>query len=70
MRRDTKDNVLMAILGIAFFLNIIVMNIFSPTIEEVVLVGDIILGIGALFFVLSVFTLLRKGTSNVVDSGI
>ncbi len=70
MRRDTKDNVLMVILGIAFFLNIIVMNIFSPTIEEVVLVGDIILGIGALFFVLSVFTLLRKGTSNVVDSGI
>jgi len=65
-----KDNVLMVILGIAFFLNIIVMNLFPTTIEELVLVGYTILGIGALFFVLSVFTLSRKGTSNVVDSGI
>ena len=65
-----KDNVLMVILGIAFFLNIIVMNLFPTTIEELVLVGYTILGIGALFFVLSVFTLHRKGTSNVVDSGI
>ena len=70
MWRETKDNVLMVILGIAFFLNIIVMNLFPSTIEELVLVGYIILGIGALFFVLSVFTLRRKGTSNVVDSGI
>ena len=32
--------------------------------------GYTILGIGALFFILSVFTLRRKGTSNVIDSGI
>ena len=70
MRRETKDNVLMVILGIAFFLNIIIMNLFPPTIKELVLVGYTILGVGALFFVLSVFTLRRKGTSNVVDSGI
>jgi len=70
MRRETKDNVLIVILGIAFFLNIIVMNLFPPTIEELVLVGYTILGLGALFFVLSVFTLRRKDTSNVVDSGI
>jgi len=61
MWRETEDNVLMVILGIAFFLNIIVMNLFPPTIEELVLVGYTILGIGALFFVLSVFTLRRKG---------
>jgi len=70
MRRDTKENILMVILGITFFLNIIIMNLFPPTIEKLVIVGYIILGIGALFFILSVFTLRKKGTSHVVDSGI
>jgi len=70
MKRDTKDNILMVILGITFFLNIIMMNLFPPTIEELVVAGYIILGIGALFFILSVYTLRRKSTSNVIDSGI
>jgi len=70
MKRDTKDNILMVILGITFFLNLIMMNLFPPTIKELVVAGYTILGIGALFFILSVFTLRRKGTSNVVDSGI
>jgi len=70
MRRETKENILMVILGITFFLNIIAMNLFPPTIKELVVVGYTILGIGALFFILSVFTLRRKGTSNIVDSGI
>ena len=70
MERETKDNILMVILGITFFLNIIVMNLFPPTIKELVVAGYTILGIGALFFILSVYTLRRKGTSNVVDSGI
>jgi len=70
MRRETKDNVLMVILGISFFLNIIVINLYPPTIKELVVVGYTILGIGAFFFILSVLTLRRKGTSNVVDSGI
>jgi len=70
MRREKKDNVLMVILGITFFLNMIIINLFPPTIEKLVVVGYIILGIGALFFVLSVFTLRQKGTSHVVDSGI
>lgn len=70
MRRETKDNVLMVILGATFFLNMIIMNLFPPTVEKLVVVGYIILGIGALFFILSVFTLRKKGTSHVVDSGI
>ena len=70
MKRETKDSILMIVIGIAFFLNIIVMNLFPPTIEELVVAGYTILGIGAFFFILSVFTLRRKGTSNVVDSGI
>ena len=70
MKQEAKDNILMVILGITFFLNIIMMNLFPPTIEELVVAGYTILGIGALFFILSVYTLRRKGTSNVVDSGI
>ncbi len=70
MKQEVKDNILMVILGITFFLNIIMMNLFPPTIEELVVAGYTILGIGALFFILSVYTLRRKGTSNVVDSGI
>lgn len=62
--------VLMVILGVVFLLNIIIINLFPPTIQELVVVGCTILGIGALFFILSVYTLRRKGISNVVDSGI
>jgi protein-S-isoprenylcysteine O-methyltransferase Ste14 len=70
MKRETKDNILMVILGITFFLNFIMMNLFPPTIRELIVAGYTILGIGAFFFILSVFTLRRKGTLNVVDSGI
>ena len=70
MRRETKDNILMIILGITFFLNIIAINLFLPTIEELVVVGYTILGVGALLYILSVFTLRRKGVSNIVESGI
>ena len=52
MRRETKDNVLMVILGATFFFNMIIMNLFPPTVEKLVIVGYIILGIGSLFFIL------------------
>jgi protein-S-isoprenylcysteine O-methyltransferase Ste14 len=70
MRRETRDNILMILLGIAFFLNIVAINLFPPTIEELVDVGWIVFGVGAFFYVLSVFTLRRKGVSNIVDSGV
>ena len=70
MKRTTKDNILMTISGITFFLNVIAINFFHPIFEELVIVGFAILALGALFFVLSVFTLRRKGTSNIVDGGI
>ena len=70
MRRETKDNILMILLGIAFFMNIIAINLFPPTIEELVDVGWIIFGVGAFLYVLSVFTLRRKGVSSIVESGI
>jgi len=70
MRWETRDNILMIILGIAFFLNIVAINLFPPTIKELVDVGWIIFGVGAFFYILSVFTLRRKGVSNIVDSGV
>lgn len=70
MKRETKDKILMIILGITFFLNIIAIALFPPIIGELVVVGWVIFGIGALFCTLSVFTLFRKGVSNIVDSRI
>ena len=70
MRRETRDNILMILLGIAFFLNIVAINLFPPSIEELVDVGWIIFGVGAFLYVLSVFTLRRKGVSSIVESGI
>jgi len=70
MTRETKDNILMIILGVTFFLNIIAINLFPSIIEELVAVGYTIFGIGAVFYILSVFTLRRKGVSRIADSGI
>jgi len=70
MRRETKDNILMFIIGIVFFLNIIAINLFPPNIEELIVTGYTIFGIGASLYILSVITLRKKGVSNIVDSGI
>jgi len=70
MKRETKGKILMSILGITFFMNIIAINFFPPIIGELVVVGWVIFGIGALFYTLSVVTLVRKGVSNIVDSRI
>jgi protein-S-isoprenylcysteine O-methyltransferase Ste14 len=70
MKRETKDKISMVILGIAFFLNIITINMFPGKIEELVIVGYGIFGIGASLYILSVLTLRRKGVDNIVDSGI
>ena len=70
MRRKTKDNILMFIIGVVFFLNIIAINLFPSNIRELVVAGYAIFGIGALLYILSVLTLRKKGVSNIVDSGI
>ena len=70
MRRETRDKILMIILGVVFFLNIIAINLFPTISEELVVVGYTIFGIGAFLYILSVFTLRGKGISNIVDSGI
>ena len=73
MSGKTKENILMGIIGVVFFLNMLLLNIplvDGPFIEELITVGWILLGIGAVFVLLSVFTLRRKGTSNVTESGV
>jgi len=73
MRGKTKEIILMGIIGIVFFLNMLLLNfplLKVPVMEELIIVGWILLGIGALFVMLSVLTLRRKGTTNVTDSGV
>jgi hypothetical protein len=38
MRQETRDKILMIILGIVFFLNIVAINLFSAISEELVVV--------------------------------
>jgi protein-S-isoprenylcysteine O-methyltransferase Ste14 len=70
LRRETKDNILLIIIGIVFFLNMILLQFAVPAIEELIVIGWGVLGIGASFVVLSILTLRRKGTSKVIDSGV
>jgi protein-S-isoprenylcysteine O-methyltransferase Ste14 len=74
MSQKTKDSILMAILGFVFFLNILLLNgllmTIVPVVEELVLLGWILLGIGALLVVASVLTLTRKGTDNLIEGGV
>lgn len=67
-----KENILMSIVGLIFFLNLL-LPVFIPIVpisEELVVVGYIILGIGVIFVILSIVTLRRKGASILIDSGV
>jgi protein-S-isoprenylcysteine O-methyltransferase Ste14 len=74
MRRETRDGILMTITAVAFVLDALLLNNFlveiSPAVEELILLGWVVLGIGALLVILSVVTLHRKGISNLIDSGV
>ena len=60
----------MIILGIAFFTDIVAINMFSPAIGELVVIGWMVFGIGALFYIMSVLTLRRKGVDKIIGTGI
>jgi protein-S-isoprenylcysteine O-methyltransferase Ste14 len=74
MRRNTKDNILMSIVGIVFFLNILLLsNVFmdmGPSEEVLTALGWAVLIVGASFVVLSVLTLRRYGTTTPTDRGV
>jgi len=67
-----KENILMSIVVLIFFLNLL-LPVFLPIVpisEELVVVGYILLGIGALLVILSIVMLRIKGVSTLIDSGI
>jgi protein-S-isoprenylcysteine O-methyltransferase Ste14 len=73
MRRKTKENILMSIVGIAFFLNMLLLNfplLNVPVMEELIILGWTLVGIGAFLVLLSVLTLCGKGITNVTNSGV
>jgi len=70
MKGETREKIIMSVLAITFVLNIVAINLFPPTIKELVIVGWTIFGFGALLYIVSVLTLGRRGVSNIVDSGI
>ena len=60
----------MIILGMAFFTDIFAINMFPPTIGELVVIGWTVFGIGVLLYIMSVLTLRRKGVDKIIDTGI
>lgn len=74
MKRESTDNILMSIVGCVFLLNMLLLrNLLvriDPVFVELVVLGWIILIVGALFVTLSIITLRRKGTTNFTDSGV
>lgn len=70
MTQKTKDNLLMIVLGIIFIINMMIIFGFNYSTLGLVITGLVILGIGILVFILSVYTLYKKGRKSVVDSGI
>ena len=70
MRRETKDRILMGVMGAAFFLNITFISLYPSTIKELAVIGYLLLGVGFLLFILSVVTLRSKGTNSLVEEGI
>ncbi len=66
----TKHNVLLIIIGIALFLNIIILNIKPPTNKNLVILGYIILLTGVFLFIISLITLIRNDMNKVIQKGI
>ena len=70
MKKQTLDYILMAVLAISFVFNIAFIGIKPAGVRELVVVGYVILGIGAFLVILSTITLRIKHVSHVIDSGI
>ena len=65
-----RDNLLMAILGLAFFSNLLAVNLFPPVFEGLLAFGFFLLALGGLLVVLSILTLARQGTGRLIDHGL
>ena len=72
MRRQIQDNILLSLIGIIFFLNVLLPLLLDiePIVKELVVLAWIMLIIGMVFVTISVITLRIKGIDRIVDSGI
>ena len=73
-RWDRRDNILMSLVTIAFFLNILLLsNVIldaHPIVEELTIFGWGVLLVGALLVTLSILGLRKHGTTNLNRSGV
>ena len=71
---NTRDNILMSVVTVAFFLNILLLNNVildaHPVVEWLVVFGWGLLLVGALLVVLSILSLRRHGTTDLNRSGV
>ena len=70
MKWDTKDTLLMSIVGIAVFVNIFSITLYSTVFLELVIIGFIILPIGIIFLALSLTAHSKKTTNKIITTGI
>ena len=74
LRRETVDNLLMSVVGAVFAVNILLLSGVTAeatlAIEGLVILGWIVLVVGALLVILSFVTLRRRGVDNLIDFGV
>ena len=74
LRRETVDNLLMSVVGAVFAVNILLLSGVTAeatlAIEVLVILGWIVLVVGALLVILSFVALRRRGVDNLIDFGV
>jgi protein-S-isoprenylcysteine O-methyltransferase Ste14 len=69
-RLEILDIILMFIIGIAFIINLIIINISESSSEQLVLIGYTLLLCGILLFIIAFFTQINNKTHTIIKSGI
>lgn len=70
MNRKLWDIILMTFTGICFLVNILIINLFPQGNKILVIIGYIILCLGILLFFISLLTLMKNKTSQLIKTGI
>ena len=74
MRRETADNLLMSVVGVVFVANILLLSgaitEVLPAIEVFLILGWVVLVVGALLVILSFVTLRRRGVGELINVGV
>lgn len=74
LRHETVDNLLMSVVGVVFTVNILLLSGvvagLTSAIDVLVILGWIVLMVGALLVILSFLTLRRCGMDTLIDVGV